>query len=111
MKDAGIPFVSTRLTQDRSKLYNDADTVKIVSMHSSKGLEFGLVILPYLHDMPINGADDEDETRVLYVAMTRAIDRLVMMHRDHSSFTRRAQEAIGAVSEHLAGNDAQNIEL
>lgn len=103
---AGIPFVSGRSSQERSKLYDGVDAVKIVSMHSSKGLEFGLVILPALHDMPFKGEDEADEARLLYVAMTRTIDRLVMMHRDHSSFTQRVHEAIGAVSEHLAGNDA-----
>jgi hypothetical protein len=106
LKDAGIPFVSGRSSQDRSKLYDGADAVKIVSMHSSKGLEFGLVILPALHEMPIMSADEADEARLLYVAMTRTIDRLVMMYRDHSSFTLRVHEAIRAVSEHLAGNDA-----
>ncbi|UWF50122.1 NERD domain-containing protein/DEAD/DEAH box helicase [Pseudomonas sp. N3-W] len=105
LADAGIPFVSGRSSKDRSKLYDGADAVKIVSMHSSKGLEFGLVIIPALHDMPIKGEDEADEARLLYVAMTRTIDRLVMMYRDHSSFTRRVHEAISAVREHLAQVD------
>ncbi|WP_122301428.1 NERD domain-containing protein/DEAD/DEAH box helicase [Pseudomonas syringae] len=108
LKGAGIPFVSGRFDQDRSKLYDGADAVKIVSMHSSKGLEFGLVIIPSLHDMPIKVSDEVDEARLLYVAMTRAIDCLVLVHRDHSSFTRRVQEAIRVVREHLVGNDAMS---
>ena len=102
LTDAGIAFSSGRCTNDRDKLYDRPDTVKIVSMHSSKGLEFGLVIIPYLQDMPVKGEDEADEARLLYVAMTRTIDRLVMLHRDHSSFTRRVEEAIGGVREHLA---------
>ncbi|MNJ26232.1 DNA helicase II [compost metagenome] len=108
LTDAGIPFVSGRSSQGRSELYGGTDAVKIVSMHSSKGLEFGLVIIPSLHEMP-KGEDEADEARLLYVAMTRTIDRLVMMHCEHSSFTRRVHDAIRAVKEHLEGNDALGV--
>lgn len=106
LTEAGIPFVSGRSSKGRGELYGVADAVKVVSMHSSKGLEFGLVIIPGLHEMPKKGEDEADEARLLYVAMTRTIDRLVMIRRDHSSFTRRIDQAIWAVREHLLGVDA-----
>ena len=77
----------------RGVLYGSEDSVKIVIMHSSKGLEFGLVWIPNLGDMPKKGEEEADEARVLYVAMTRAIDRLVMTYREPSRFTRRIQDS------------------
>ncbi|MEN4948929.1 hypothetical protein [Pseudomonas proteolytica] len=34
--------------------------------------------------------------------LTRAIDRLIMTYREPSSFTRKIQESIGSVRQHLA---------
>lgn len=107
LRQAGIPFVSGRPKDTRDRLYDGEDTVKIVSMHSSKGLEFGLVIIPGLHQMPVQNEDEVDEARLLYVAMTRTIDHLVMLHRDHSSFTDRVKEAIAGVRVHLVGDDSR----
>uniref|UniRef100_UPI00148EF148 3'-5' exonuclease n=2 Tax=Acinetobacter nosocomialis TaxID=106654 RepID=UPI00148EF148 len=84
----------------RSALYGE-NTVKIVSMHSSKGLEFGFVVIPRLHEMPVQGEDEADEMRLLYVAMTRAVDRLVMTHQTHPGFTERLQEAVAQVQASL----------
>jgi hypothetical protein len=98
---AAIPYVSGRSSRGRAALYGQEDAVKIVSMHSSKGLEFGLVLIPNLDDMPVQGEDESDEARLLYVAMTRAIDRLIMTYREHSDFTRKIQESILGVRQHL----------
>jgi superfamily I DNA/RNA helicase len=76
-------------------------------MHSSKGLEFGLVPIPSLGDMPKKGEDEADAARVLYVAMTRVIDRLVMTYREPSSSTRKIQDSIGSVRQHLDEMDSQ----
>ena len=107
LTDAGISFASGQSAKGRGALYGREDAVKIVSMHSSKGLEFGLVLIPSLGEMPKKGEAEADEARLLYVAMTRAIDRLVMTYREHSSFTRRVHDSITGVREHLAEADAQ----
>ncbi|ANF88369.1 hypothetical protein A7J50_5029 [Pseudomonas antarctica] len=61
MSEADIAFASGQLSKGRSALYGNEDAVKIVSMHSSKGLEFGLVVLvPGLGDMPKKGEDEAD---------------------------------------------------
>jgi superfamily I DNA/RNA helicase len=99
LTQAGIVYASGANSKARSELYGSEDSVKIVSMHSSKGLEFGLVLIPGLGDMPKKGEAEADEARLLYVAMTRAIDRLVMTYQARSDFTRRVQEAIGGVRE------------
>ncbi|MBF8780007.1 DEAD/DEAH box helicase [Pseudomonas fulva] len=103
---AGIAFASGQSSEGRGRLYGSGDSVKIVSMHSSKGLEFGLVLIPGLGEMPRKEEDEADEARLLYVAMTRAIDRLVMTYREPSSFTRKVQDSIGSVRRQLEEVDA-----
>lgn len=93
----------------RGVLYGSEDSVKIVIMHSSKGPEFGWVWIPNLCDMPKKGEEEADEALVLYVAMIRAIDRLVMTYREPSRFTRRIQDSIGSVRQHLDEMDSQKV--
>ncbi|WP_372875943.1 DEAD/DEAH box helicase [Pseudomonas sp.] len=107
LSEAGIAYSSGASAKGRGALYGAEDAVKIVSMHSSKGLEFGLVLIPGLGEMPRKGEEEADEARLLYVAMTRAIDRLVMTYREHSSFSRRIQDSISSVRQHLATADEQ----
>jgi hypothetical protein len=102
LQKAGIPFASAASDRGKQALFGADDAVKVVSMHSSKGLEFGLVLIPCLGEMPKAGEPEEDEARLLYVAMTRAIDRLVMTYREPSDFTRRVQDSIAGVRERLA---------
>lgn len=91
LKAAGVP-VSWQKTVTFS---GDQDTVRLITMHSSKGLEFPLVAIPGVGMMP--GADEtvEDEARLLYVAMTRAMSRLVMSCDRDSVFSHRLASAIG----------------
>ena len=52
------------------------DTVKLISFHSSKGLEFPLVAIPAV---PIDATGvPREEQRLLYVAMTRATQTLIV---------------------------------
>lgn len=53
-----------------------ADTIKIMTMHVSKGLEFPVVALSGVGQMPEDGLDEADEARLFYVAATRAMQRL-----------------------------------
>jgi superfamily I DNA/RNA helicase len=72
---AGIP-----ITGHKSIEFGDKqDTVKLITFHSSKGLEFPLVAIP---GVSIPTDDDkviEDEARLLYVAMTRATKELLVL--------------------------------
>lgn len=53
-----------------------ADTIKVLTMHASKGLEFPLVALPGVGHMPEAGCSETDEARLFYVAATRATQTL-----------------------------------
>ncbi|SEN50508.1 UvrD-like helicase C-terminal domain-containing protein [Pseudomonas sp. ok272] len=109
LSGAGIVFASGVSAKGRGTLYGSEDVAKIVSMHSSKGLEFGLVLIPSLGDVPEKGEDEADEARLLYVAITRVIDRLVMTYREPSSFTRKIQDSICSVRQHLDEMDSQKV--
>ena len=55
-----------------------ADTIKILTMHVSKGLEFPVVALAGVGQMPEDGQDETEEARLFYVAATRATQRLLI---------------------------------
>ena len=52
------------------------DTIKLLTMHVSKGLEFPVVALSGTGQMPEDGQDEANEARLFYVAATRATQRL-----------------------------------
>lgn len=56
-------------------------SVSLLTIHASKGLEFDAAIVVDLNDgvLPqFEAEDEEEERRLFYVAVTRAIDRLVL---------------------------------
>lgn len=55
-----------------------ANTIKVMTMHGSKGLEFPLVALCGVEQMAASGEDEKEEARLFYVAATRATQRLVV---------------------------------
>ena len=86
----------------KSSLFSAEDSVKLVSMHSSKGLEFPLVIIPNLGAMPKAGQDEVQEARLLYVAMTRATEQLLLIHHEESVFTARIRASINDIQTQLS---------
>ena len=52
------------------------DSIKLMTMHASKGLEFPVVALCGVGRMPGDDQDASDEARLFYVAATRATQRL-----------------------------------
>ncbi|KZC16461.1 DNA helicase II [Rhodanobacter sp. FW510-R12] len=98
----GIP---SRLADNSGKhtLFAVEDSVKLVTMHSSKGLEFPFVIIPGLGSLPKEGQREADEARLLYVAMTRATEHLLLIHHDDSVFSKRIRDSINEVQAQLAG--------
>lgn len=55
-----------------------ADTIKILTMHACKGLEFPVVALPGIGHMPEPNEPEAEEARLFYVAATRATDLLIV---------------------------------
>jgi superfamily I DNA/RNA helicase len=65
------------------------DRVKIMTLHSSKGLEFPVVASAGLGFMPYKEEESADDARLLYVAMTRATEHLMMTASQNSVFVQR----------------------
>jgi hypothetical protein len=55
-----------------------ADTIKVLTMHASKGLEFPVVALVGVGHMPAQNESEIDEARLFYVGATRATQRLII---------------------------------
>lgn len=72
--------------------------VKLLTMHSAKGLEFPVVfmadlrdgVIPYVGSPETEDSDLSQERKLFYVSMTRASERLYMLHpkQDRSRFLR-----------------------
>ncbi|HLY35566.1 MAG TPA: UvrD-helicase domain-containing protein [Candidatus Limnocylindria bacterium] len=89
------------LVSDQDTLEDRPDRVTLITLHAAKGLEFPVVFIVGLEEglLPHRRALEderelEEERRLAYVGMTRAKDRLYLLHAHH-----RATWGVGAVSE------------
>lgn len=86
------------------------DAVTITSVHRSKGLEWPMVILPRLSETCFPYIRDEDdvdiqsERRLFYVAMTRAIEHLVLIIPNDDQYLKSLQHRSSKVPIGLYGN-------
>lgn len=96
----GIPYRKTN-ARGKSDLFEGAPSVKLLTMHSSKGLEFDLVCIPAICGLPRRVETALDDARLLYVAMTRALESLVITHHGTSVFVDRLRESLVAVESAL----------
>ena len=73
--------------------------VKILPMHSARGLQFRIVLLLWadLLPSPFKNRDDGIDRGLLYVAMTRAEDMLVILHSGSSSYVEELYRALRTV--------------
>ena len=90
-KQAGVPV--EWLNKDRrSRFYHPGDeSVKLMTMHSAKGLEFEAVCIPGLGYLPYSNGDLDAELRLFYVAMTRATERLLLTAHQPSSYVQQLE--------------------
>ncbi|MDR5868242.1 ATP-dependent helicase [Halomonas koreensis] len=103
----------------RRPVENRDDGVLITTVHGAKGLEWPLVVLGgvneedfphYTRDNPLTPPRLEEERRLFYVAITRARERLVMLHdggdhRPSRFLAETAWEDGQRVAERLAAGD------
>jgi hypothetical protein len=55
-----------------------SDKIKVMTLHASKGLEFPVVALVGVGQMPAPGEDEKEAARLIYVGATRASHRLIL---------------------------------
>lgn len=94
-------IASQRLKGKDSKVWQ-AGTVKLTTLHASKGLEFHTVAIVGLQAVPDAHQTEEEEWRLLYVAMTRATHRLVMSACGESVAVEQVERALGAGAQQQA---------
>jgi DNA helicase II / ATP-dependent DNA helicase PcrA len=89
------------LVSDQDTLEDRPDRVTLITLHAAKGLEFPVVFIVGLEEglLPHKRALEderelEEERRLAYVGMTRAKDRLYLVHARH-----RSTWGVGAASE------------
>jgi hypothetical protein len=95
LEGAGIP--STWVSQDvRSKEMYDVttDRVSLISIHSSKGLDFDLVYLVGLDHIHRTEETRQNLVPLVYVAMTRAKCRLVIPYVEETELIRRIKDCL-----------------
>src|SRR3989338_3131220 len=75
------------LQSDQDQLEDSLDAVSLMTVHASKGLEFEVVFITGLEQglfptirMNDSERDPEEERRLFYVALTRARERLYLVH-------------------------------
>lgn len=83
-------LANAALATDQDDLQKNEDAVKLMTVHASKGLEFEYVfvagmeqdLFPFKHmgEEKISRAEEEEERRLFYVALTRAKKKLYLSH-------------------------------
>ena len=87
LSDLDLYLQRIALVADIDKFDPSADSVTLMTLHNAKGLEFPVVFMAGLEDglFPLSRAYDdpevlEEERRLFYVGVTRAMDQLVFTH-------------------------------
>jgi superfamily I DNA/RNA helicase len=73
----------------------ERDALTLLTIHSSKGLEFERVIMIGIGQMEDEGEQRQQSARLLYVGMTRARRYLLMASSGENEFSRRIVDAEG----------------
>ena len=82
----GLYIWKSILTEVRKKAVDDYNGVRLMTFHSSKGLEFDIVYIIDVNEGSVpykkaKGIDEiEEERRMFYVAMTRARNKLFICY-------------------------------
>lgn len=85
----GAPFHWLKGRSDKEKLSRSDDRVRLMTIHSSKGLEFPFVAVSGVGRLPRARLDVASEAKLMYVAMTRAIERLMVTAHQRTAFVER----------------------
>ena len=97
-----VPLQSMAAQTFRRFDWQAAD-VKLLTLHSAKGLEFPWVFVAGLQAMPLREEPLDEALRLLYVAMTRATQQLVLSAHGGSEVVRRVRRGLEVVARQFAG--------
>lgn len=97
----GLPVQSMAAPGFRRIDWHDPG-VKLLTVHSAKGLEFPTVLVAGLQVMPMRGEPLADALRLLYVAMTRSTGQLVLSAHGMSAVVQQVQAGLVAVGQQFS---------
>jgi superfamily I DNA/RNA helicase len=81
--------------KDKKAAYNpEQPLVTVLTIHSSKGLEFETVVLAGIHRIQFVAEELVDQVRLMYVGMTRAKSQLLITSSGDTVFTQRLVELV-----------------
>ncbi|MFK8018011.1 MAG: 3'-5' exonuclease [Gammaproteobacteria bacterium] len=106
MAEAGIPYVWLRDSATKRKFIASGESVKLLTMHSSKGLEFPTVATCGIGSLGVDETRIEADAKLLYVAMTRATQNLLITSSKSSPFSEKLGAMIETKSAHVAAAGA-----
>lgn len=76
--------------RDKSGQFDPAaDTIKVLTLHASKGLESSVVAMVGVEHMLAQGEDERDEARLFYVGAARVTQRLIIGLSGNGQFAAR----------------------
>ena len=94
MEKAAVPYTWLRDSTSKKQFSASQDTVKLITMHSSKGLEFPTVATCGVGSMGNDEERVQDDAKLLYVAMTRATENLLITSSKSSPFAVKLQNML-----------------
>lgn len=89
----GLPYQWLNNAQSKRQFSPANESVKLMTMHSSKGLEFPVVAVSGIGYMPGKNAEPVAEVKLLYVAMTRSTEKLLLTSHQDTEFVRQLNES------------------
>jgi len=100
LASANIPFTWLRDSLSKRQFKCADDSVKVITIHSSKGLEFPTVATCGVGSLGLDEERVVDDAKLLYVAMTRATENLLITSSKSSPFATKLYKML---DKHKAG--------
>lgn len=94
LQKAGISNLCMVDKQTKSAYTPDSEEISVLTIHSSKGLEFDRVILAGIDNIQAVAEELPAQVRLLYVGMTRAKTRLLVTSGNSTIFTERLVDLV-----------------
>jgi hypothetical protein len=98
LKQAGIPHTWLGTKNYKSAYDTTGDKVTVLTMHSSKGLEFPRVIIVGVGSMRDDEGRRQQSARLLYVGMTRAQECLLLTLSGENDYSQKLIESTAVAS-------------
>ncbi|MCU7936508.1 MAG: NERD domain-containing protein [Candidatus Thiodiazotropha sp. (ex Dulcina madagascariensis)] len=94
LRQASVPHLWMGSKDNKAAYTPGEDKVSVLTIHSSKGLEFSRVIMVGLGQLQDTEGELSQEARLLYVGMTRAMECLLLTVSAENEFSRRLLDVL-----------------